>query len=200
VTADDNGMEDPGSAIWAMIIMIIILTIVMVFFCMVPVYKALEKRWNHWDDLENDPRWNADSFQFSPTSPQMARAGGLSNNKYNRLSTCGSVGGNSGSSRSGSFRNKCALPRAEDQVEIKMPPAYADIFAGSGTAEAEKDTGSMGSPPAYYSNTPSPQESSAPPPQVVVQVATPPQTGPVKKTYRKVKKTPVAPTPKPEDL
>ena len=69
-----------------MIIMIIILTIVMVFFCMVncqmlttmivmvtlitrvmvtlmmmvmaqvPVYKALEKRWNHWDDLENDPR------------------------------------------------------------------------------------------------------------------------------------------------
>ena len=75
-----------GSAIWAMIIMIIILTIVMVFFCMVncqmlttmivmvtlitrvmvtlmmmvmaqvPVYKALEKRWNHWDDLENDPR------------------------------------------------------------------------------------------------------------------------------------------------
>jgi len=96
---------------------------------MVPVYKALEKRWNHWDDLENDPRWNADSFQFSPTSPQMPRAGGLSNNKYNRLSTCGSVSGNSGSSRSGSFRNKCALPRAEDQVEIKMPPAYADIFA-----------------------------------------------------------------------
>merc|ERR1712210_427732 len=118
------------------------LTIVMIFFCMVPVYKALEKRWSHWDDLENDPRWNADSFQFSPTSPQMARAGGLSNNKYNRLSTCGSVGGNSGSSRSGSFRNKCALPRAEDQVEIKMPPAYADIFAGSGTAEAGKDTGS----------------------------------------------------------
>ena len=23
----------------------------------VPVYKALEKRWNHWDDLENDPRY-----------------------------------------------------------------------------------------------------------------------------------------------
>merc|ERR1719300_1671517 len=99
-----------------MIIMIVILTIVMIFFCMVPVYKALEKRWNHWDDLENDPRWNADSFQFSPTSPQMPRAGGLSNNKYkwlskkekllylryNRLSTCGSVSGNSGSSRSGS--------------------------------------------------------------------------------------------------
>ena len=74
--------------------------------------------------------------------------------------------------------------RAEDQVEIKMPPAYADIFAGSGTAgpqhqllslpnvntnhcsEAGKDTGSMGSPPAYYSNTPSPQEPSVQPPQV----------------------------------
>jgi len=189
-------MEDPGSAIWAMIIMIIILTIVMIFFCMVPVYKALEKRWNHWDDLENDPRWNADSFQFSPTSPQMARAGGgLSNNKYNRLSTCGSVGGNSGSSRSGSFRNKCTLPRAEDQVEIKMPPAYADIFT-SGTGAAEN----LGSPPAYYSNTPSPQEPAAPPPQVVVQVATPPPTCPVKKTYRKVKKTPVVPTTKPENL
>ena len=123
--------------------------------------------------------------------------------------------------------------RAEDQVEIKMPPAYADIFAASGTpginfvptlnvnknyfSEAE-DTGSMGSPPAYYSNSPSPQESAGQPPQVesltmlqgrqasrlsiqvVVQVATPPQTGPVKKTYRKVKKTPVVPTPKPEDL
>jgi len=191
-------MEDPGSAIWAMIIMIIILTIVMIFFCMVPVYKALEKRWNHWDDLENDPRWNADSFQFSPTSPQMARAGGeLSNNKYNRLSTCGSVGGNSGSSRSGSFRNKCALPRAEDQVEIKMPPAYADIFA---SAAEGGETGNMGSPPAYYSNTPSPQEPTAQPPQVVVQVATPPPTGPVKKTYRKVKKTPVVPKPKPDDL
>ena len=33
--------------------------------------------------------------------------------------------------------------------------------------------------------------------QVVVQVATPPPAGPVKKTYRKVKKTPVVP--KPED-
>ena len=39
-----------------MIIMIIILVIVMVFFCMVPFYKALEKRWKHWDDIENDPR------------------------------------------------------------------------------------------------------------------------------------------------
>ena len=36
-----------------------------------------------------------------------------------------------------------------------------------------------------------------PDPQVVVQVATPPPAGPVKKTYRKVKKTPVVP--KPED-
>merc|ERR1712173_534413 len=116
--------------------------------------KALEKRWNHWDDLENDPRWNA-----------------------------------------GSFRNKCALPRAEDQVEIKMPPAYADIF-NSGTDGGETG-GDIGSPPAYYSNTPSPQETSAPPPKVVVQVATPPPAGPVKKTYRKVKKTPVVP--KPED-
>ena len=65
-----------------------------------------------------------------------------------------------------------------------MPPAYADIFnSGTGiiTSSSEIDleqhngsfffpdageTGDMGSPPAYYSNTPSPQETSAPPPKV----------------------------------
>ena len=107
-------MMNHGSAVWAMIILIIILIIVMIFFCcvsttalpcyalswtfQVPMYRALEKRWSHWDDLENDPRsiivivivivivtvfspiltllirWNADSFQFSPTSPQVIRA------------------------------------------------------------------------------------------------------------------------------
>ena len=70
--------------------------------------------------------------------------------------------------------------RAEDQVEIKMPPAYADIFT-SGTGRCirfsyclnwnNRDHFSgaaenLGSPPAYYSNTPSPQEPAAPPPQV----------------------------------
>ena len=68
-----------------------------------------------------------------------------------------------------------------------MPPAYADIF-NSGTGiktsssevheiylerhngrilfPADGETGDMGSPPAYYSNTPSPQETAAPPPKV----------------------------------
>ena len=27
------------------------------------------KRWKYWDDPENDPRWNAEQFQFS-TSPK----------------------------------------------------------------------------------------------------------------------------------
>ena len=68
-----------------------------------------------------------------------------------------------------------------------MPPAYADIFnSGTGikTSFSEVleidleqhngsfffpdagETGDMGSPPAYYSNTPSPQETAAPPPKV----------------------------------
>ena len=68
-----------------------------------------------------------------------------------------------------------------------MPPAYADIFtSGIGIITtpyvvlevdldrhnrrihfpAADETGDMGSPPAYYSNTPSPQETSAPPPKV----------------------------------
>lgn len=185
-------MMNHGSAVWAMIILIIILIIVMIFFCCVPMYRALEKRWSHWDDLENDPRWNADSFQFSPTSPQVIRAQipQLASNKlqYNRLSTCGSVGG---SSRSGSFRNNCALPRSEDQVEIKMPPAYTDLYT---PASEGADSSPLGSPPAYYSKTPSPEERSQPP-QVVLEVATPtpPPTAPVKKSYRKIKKVP-APT------
>jgi len=41
VTVADNGMEDPGSAIWAMIIMIVILTIVMIFFCMVSYFQLV---------------------------------------------------------------------------------------------------------------------------------------------------------------
>jgi len=171
-------MDNPGSAIWAMIIMIIILVIVMVFFCMVPFYKALEKRWKHWDDIENDPRWNAETFQFSPTSPQVARSTLAGGNKYNRLSiNRDSV---SGSSRSNSFRNHCAIPRDEDQVEIKMPPAYADLFS-AGTGGGSE--GSLGSPPAYYSHTPSPKDGT--PPQVVVQDATPPPATPAKKTYKK---------------
>ena len=31
---------------------------VLFFFCCVPVYRALQARYTHWDDPENDPRWN----------------------------------------------------------------------------------------------------------------------------------------------
>ena len=31
---------------------------VIFFFCLLPVYKALQARYTHWEDLENDPRWN----------------------------------------------------------------------------------------------------------------------------------------------
>ena len=33
------------------------LILIIIVIYKVPVYKALEKRWNHWDDLENDPRY-----------------------------------------------------------------------------------------------------------------------------------------------
>lgn len=136
-----------AEAAWGMIILIIILIIVMFFFCLLPVYKALQARYAHWEDPENDPRWNHDQFQFSPTSPRLGAREG--NNKYNRLSVCSEQT----VSRGSSFRNTCVLPRLEDQVEIKLPPAYTEIFnPGSG------DVSSLGTPPAYYSHSTSETE------------------------------------------
>jgi len=173
-------MSEPGgSAIWAMIVLIVILIMVVIFFCMVPVYKALQTRWKHWDDLENDPRWNADSFQFSPTSPHITRALPVNaNNKlqYNRLSNCGSV---NSSLRSDSFRNHCRLPRVEDQVEIKMPPAYRDLYT---PGSDEEELCNTDAPPAYYSKTPSPEE------QVAVDIPAPALPPSGKKTFKKIKK------------
>jgi len=178
--------EPGGSAIWAMIVLIVILIMVVIFFCMVPVYKALQTRWKHWDDPENDPRWNADSFQFSPTSPQITRAlPHNANNKlqYNRLSNCGSV---NSSLRSDSFRNNCRLPRVEDQVEIKMPPAYRDLYTPGSDQE---DLCTLDSPPAYYSKTPSPEERTVnTEQQVAVDIPAPAPPAPVKKTFKKIKK------------
>ena len=34
---------------------------VVCFFCLLPVYKALQARYTHWEDPENDPRWNVSS-------------------------------------------------------------------------------------------------------------------------------------------
>ena len=49
-------------------IMMIILVIVAFFFCIVPVYRLIQKRRTYWDQIENDPRWNVDHFQFSSSA------------------------------------------------------------------------------------------------------------------------------------
>jgi len=195
----------PGEAIWAMIIMVTIMLVVVLFFCCMPFYKALEKRWKHWDNPENDPRWNLDQFQFSPTSPRLgARVEG---NKYNRLSY--SSQGDNGSSvlsNGGSFRNICILPRDPEQVEIKMPPSYRELFS-----KGEGDDSSLGTPPAYYSNnhsgdeigetkttveTANKQTKNIPKISVTQEtenkdtLKVPEQTAPKKRTYKKLKNVP----------
>jgi len=130
----------PAEATWAMMTVIIILVVVIIFCCALPFYRALEKRWHHWDDLGNDPRWDVENFQFSPTSPQISR-----DPKYNRLSICSTDNGSSmGTSTSGinrgdSFRNNSAMPRFSDQVEFKLPPSYDDLFS-KGVGEEQGDS------------------------------------------------------------
>jgi len=127
----------PAEATWAMLTVLIILVVVLIFCCLLPFYKALEKRWHHWDDLANDPRWDVENFQFSPTSPRLSREP-----KYNRLSVS-STGNNSsinnscsGISRGSSFRNQCMMPRFPDQVEFKLPPSYDELFSNTEVNEA----------------------------------------------------------------
>jgi len=125
----------PAEATWAMLTVIIIIVVVIIFCCALPFYRALEKRWHHWDDLGNDPRWDVENFQFSPTSPQLTR-----DPKYNRLSICstdnssslGTSNSTSGINRGDSFRNNCVMPRFPDQVEFKLPPNYDDLFSKGG--------------------------------------------------------------------
>eukprot|EP00088_Acartia_fossae_P015258 TRINITY_DN18331_c0_g1_i1.p1 TRINITY_DN18331_c0_g1~~TRINITY_DN18331_c0_g1_i1.p1 ORF type:complete len:315 (+),score=86.15 TRINITY_DN18331_c0_g1_i1:140-1084(+) len=135
--SSDGMTISAAEATWGMLILFIVLTILVFFFCCVPTYKAIQARYMHWEDPENDPRWNADQFQFSPTSPRLQPK----NNGYNRLSVCSQQT----VSRGSSFRNNCVLPRMDDQFEVKMPPAYADICSGSG------EISSLGTPPAYTS-------------------------------------------------
>ena len=52
---------------WGMTIIMIILVMVAIFFCIMPVIRLIKKRMSYWDQIENDPRWNIDHFQFSPT-------------------------------------------------------------------------------------------------------------------------------------
>jgi len=132
-----------GEATWAMLTVIIIIVVVVIFCLLLPFYRALEKRWHHWDDPGNDPRWDVENFQFSPTSPQLSR-----DPKYNRLSTCSADNSSqrtssSGITRGNSFRNTCVMPRFEDQVEFKLPPSYDDLFTKGYTEQ------SNGTPPPY---------------------------------------------------
>merc|ERR1719233_2884145 len=50
-----------------MTIIMILLVMVAIFFCILPVMRLIKKRMNYWDQIENDPRWNIDNFQLSPT-------------------------------------------------------------------------------------------------------------------------------------
>jgi hypothetical protein len=112
--------------------------------------------------LQNDPRWEGETFQFSPTSPRMERMDRLELPgappglpKYNRLSNSSSF------SRSSSFRGQqldrqpdaaCQMPRYDDQVQLKLPPKYAELFNFTGEDE------SLGTPPLYYSHSTSEEE------------------------------------------
>jgi len=132
-----------GEATWAMLTVIIIIVVVVIFCLLLPFYRALEKRWHHWDDPGNDPRWDVENFQFSPTSPQLNR-----DPKYNRLSTCSADNSSqrtssSGINRGNSFRNTCVMPRFEDQVEFKLPPSYDDLFDEGYTEQSNR------TPPPY---------------------------------------------------
>lgn len=127
----------PAEATWAMITVLVVVIVVLVFCCLVPFYRALEKRYHHWEDEENDPRWDNDQFQFSPTSPRLERS--ASNSNYNRLSVCSgedSSGTTSTLNVNNIFKNQSLLPRFEDQVEFKLPKKFNDGF-NSGTIEEE---------------------------------------------------------------
>ena len=107
-----------------MLVLLIILIFLVSFFCLLPYFRAMYKRWRYWDDPENDPRWGREQFQFS-TSPKLAREpiyNRLSNSTLDTMSEgepgsrvgsrIGSrVGSRVGINREGSFRNSCGLPR-----------------------------------------------------------------------------------------
>jgi len=128
----------PAEATWAMITVLVAVIVVLIFCCLVPFYRALEKRYHHWEDEENDPRWDNDQFQFSPTSPRLERS--ASNSNYNRLSVCSGEGSSVTTSSlniNNTFKNQSILPRFEDQVEFKLPKKFHDGFNQVSIAEEE---------------------------------------------------------------
>ena len=132
------------SGLVAMIVLLIILVFLVSFFCLLPYFRAMYKRWRYWEDPANDPRWSNEQFQFS-TSPRLAREpiyNRLSNSTLDSSPVMGSrLGSRVGLNREGSFRNSCLLPRDPDQVEIRIPPSFAEfINQGNSQSPAIKST------------------------------------------------------------
>ena len=105
-----------AEATWAMITVIVVIIVVVIFCCFVPFWRALKKRDDHWEDPENDPRWDLDNFQFSTTSPRPERKLGVGGetDDYNRLSVVSNNNSSTHTSNSAvnnNFRNNYLLPR-----------------------------------------------------------------------------------------
>ncbi len=69
-------------ALPAMLAMVVVLFFVLVYYCLIPCQRALKRRRHereHW--WENDPRWNADKFIFTPQLPKDY----LNDKKYSKL-------------------------------------------------------------------------------------------------------------------
>ena len=142
-----------------MITVIVVIIVVVIFCCFVPFWRALKKRDHHWEDPENDPRWDLDNFQFSTTSPRPERKLGDDNGDYNRLSVVSNNNSSTHTSNSAvnnNFRNNYLLPRSNidtlwvliysfyyrfsDQVEFKFPTKYDDGFTRGEVDDGSEDT------------------------------------------------------------
>jgi len=147
----------PAEATWAMITVIVVVIVVLIFCCIIPFYRALEKRYHHWEDTEHDPRWDNDQFQFSPTSPRLERS--ASNSNYNRLSVCSGEESSvttSNSNVNNTFKNQCLLPRFDDQVQFNLPKKFDDGFLTVPREEVdEEEAAIIGSSPSNKLNLPS---------------------------------------------
>lgn len=131
----------PAEATWAMITVIVVIIVVIIFCCFVPFWRALKKREDHWEDPENDPRWDLDNFQFSSAlSPRLERR--MEEEDYNSLSVCSNNNSThtSNSAVNNSFRNNNQLPRFTDQVEFKVPKKYDDGFTKGDVDDCSEET------------------------------------------------------------
>eukprot|EP00092_Neocalanus_flemingeri_P010280 GFUD01011076.1.p1 GENE.GFUD01011076.1~~GFUD01011076.1.p1 ORF type:complete len:456 (+),score=148.83 GFUD01011076.1:124-1491(+) len=153
--------EEMEGGMIATLVLLGILILLLAFLCLMNYFRARSQRLKHWDDPENDIRWNPK--KYPPTSPKLVREPNynrLSNSSLDKMTTeeiismgmsrMGSrVGSRVNLNREASFRNLSGLPRDPDQVEIKIPPSFADFLnqglSNLGTEEAN------GTPPPYSS-------------------------------------------------